>query len=143
MLVIVSILRVDCAHFGEITSACFRIIWKNTAHKLTMAAIPPIDHQMWDAERTGNLVVVIWFLDNGWDVDRINRGGTAMHVAARYGRVLIARTLLRRGANLEAREARHGATPLLIATRHQHVAFVQWCLRHNATPNVTGGRSGG
>lgn len=94
---------------------------------------------IWDSIRTNNVPEAIRFLDNGWDANRRERGWTALHVAARYGRRRIARVLLRRGANIDDPCDGWSSTPLHVATRYGHSAFVRCLLPNNANPNVYDG----
>lgn len=60
------------------------------------------------------------------------RAGTALHVAASLGREAVARTLLERGADPDARSA-EGHAPLHYAAARGHTGVIRLLLEHGAT----------
>ena len=61
-------------------------------------------------------------------------GGTALHPASYVGHIEVICSLLKCGANVDARGAYH-MTPLQLASVHGHPSIVQCLLDHGADPN--------
>lgn len=97
-----------------------------------------IHHAAW----TGNINSVKNLLDQGTPVDQrcpyvgSNWDGfTALHVAAMYGRVAIARELLNRGADVNATSQYYRETPLLVAVRIGQTEMARLLLDRGANVN--------
>jgi ankyrin repeat protein len=86
----------------------------------------------------GDLLVLKFLLDNGAEVDPINKDGmTPLHLACRNGRKSIAELLLQRGAQLNVRDS-HGATPLLLAVYQNFGALAEVLITKGADVNIQG-----
>ena len=87
-----------------------------------------------------DLAVATMLLDAGVDANECvgENQKTALHLAARENNQRLARLLLQRGANAEARATvGNGTTPLLIACRYGAADVARVLLEHGADPNTT------
>ena len=92
----------------------------------------------------GDLTAVNTLIAMGANVNQEQAGalhgmvpsGTALHVAASAGRTEICESLLRAGANVDAKNGK-GATPLLVALSHASIACVPVLLEHGANVNAS------
>eukprot|EP01012_Entosiphon_sulcatum_P033590 TRINITY_DN42526_c0_g1_i1.p1 TRINITY_DN42526_c0_g1~~TRINITY_DN42526_c0_g1_i1.p1 ORF type:complete len:200 (+),score=27.03 TRINITY_DN42526_c0_g1_i1:110-709(+) len=87
-----------------------------------------------DVDQAQTLIV-----EGSADVNCINTlGETPTHYAAMRGGVTMLELLLGFGAdpNVPTKPEFGGATPILLATKLNHVQIVQTLLRHNADPNI-------
>lgn len=66
-------------------------------------------------------------------------GGTKLHEAALNGDMLLAKAMIREGADVDAVISLYGFTPLHIATRHGHDDVVGLLLENGADPNISNG----
>jgi len=77
--------------------------------------------------RAGDLEAVADLLDRHPELaNAVEDGGTALHVAAWENRPRIAGLLLDAGADLDARDARHGMLPIAWANEHGHMKMVRF-----------------
>jgi hypothetical protein len=85
------------------------------------------------AVRRGDAAAVRSFLDKGMPVDTPFRyGRTALSFVADRGHVEVARLLLERGADANAKDTFYGATPLVWALEKGHVEIVRLLLAKGA-----------
>ncbi len=90
-----------------------------------------------EAVKAGNLEIVGLLLKAGANVEAANSDGqTALMLAARNGSSAIAQRLLRRGANVNAREKWRGQTALMWAAAERYPDVVELLLAHHAAVNV-------
>jgi ankyrin repeat protein len=76
-------------------------------------------------------------LEAGSDPNSANRvGQTALHVAAIWGSLGVARLLIKAGANVEARNELGGVTPLMFAAQRGQAAFAKMLLESGANRNT-------
>lgn len=92
---------------------------------------------MGEAAAIGSTAVLKLLLDAGADVESANgEGQTALMAVARTGNVDAARLLIRRGANVNAREGWGGQTALMWAAAQGHPAMIRLLIRHGADVNA-------
>ncbi len=71
------------------------------------------------------------------DVNAIDQwGGSRLHEAAFTGDLLLAKALIRKGIDVNARISRTGIAPLHVAALHDHGSVVQVLLDNGADPNA-------
>ena len=63
------------------------------------------------------------------------KGFTTLHVAAKFGRIKVARLLLEKGADPNI-EGRNGLTPIHVATHYNHINVALLLLEKGANPCV-------
>lgn len=88
------------------------------------------EHDGWQcihyAARRGDTNAVRTGLDNGLSPDvRTPRGQTPLNIAAEYGSLAVAQTLINRGAQIEARDGRNGFTALHWSAENYHPAITR------------------
>lgn len=83
------------------------------------------------AER-GDADAVRAYLAQGGDPDAVTNGWTALHAAAKNGRLDIATDLIASGAKIDSREASAGATALYVAATDSHPNMVKFLLDSGA-----------
>ncbi|MEF8728356.1 MAG: ankyrin repeat domain-containing protein [Accumulibacter sp.] len=83
----------------------------------------------------GHLAAVQWLLERGAPLDRSGNQWSALHYAAFNGHGKVARDLIARGANVNAR-APNGATPLMMAAREGHLEQARELLEAGASPSL-------
>jgi ankyrin repeat protein len=98
---------------------------------------------IFDAAAAGEAAAVQFRLENGVDIeDRSDDGYTALHLAAHFGRLEVARLLLNRGADPNAVAANQSrVTPLhsAVAGRHRDLASLLLALGSSANAVQQGG----
>jgi ankyrin repeat protein len=104
-------------------------------------AKPRICNPLFDAIRSNRLPMVHVFLEHGYGIeaesDYFHYGrGTALWMAARFGRLEIVQELLNRGANIDYANA-EGETPLAVAHRMNHDDVVDLLERHRAVQGTS------
>ena len=67
---------------------------------------------------------------------KLQKGFTPLHIAAKYGKIKVARLLLQKGADPDIQGA-NGLTPLHVATHYNNVNVALLLLEHKASPHVT------
>jgi outer membrane protein assembly factor BamB len=104
---------------------------------LATVAVPPAVEQgeaLRAAAAAGKLAEVQALLDSGVPVDAPARhGNTALLFAAEQGHLDVARLLVERGADVNARERFFGGTPLAAAVQGKHAAVALFLLERGAT----------
>jgi ankyrin repeat protein len=90
-----------------------------------------------DAARDGRLDAVSFFLDQGAAIDMKDEatGATALFAAAQAGKDRVLLLLIKRGANINARD-NSGMTPLYKAALEKRTPMVKLLLEHNADVNA-------
>lgn len=110
-------LAIACEVGDEARRQAFLAKTPNLAASLS----PPALRRLPDAARDDNSAAVWRFLESGWPVaaragfpggDRGQHGATTLHWAAWHGNTDLVRELIRRGADLEAKDDDFGGTPL-------------------------------
>jgi ankyrin repeat protein len=92
------------------------------------------ESQLIQAATNGDLVRVGMLLERGTEVDAKDEHGlTPLMWSARRGHVEVARALLLKGADLNAKDHHHGATPLIWAVHAGHVDIVRLLLDKSAS----------
>ncbi len=93
-------------------------------------AAPP---DLLDAARKGDLKRVQKLLEAGADVNqRDNTGFTALHWAAMTNKLEVAKLLLRKKADINAREYQYQLTPLDVAKSRQFKDMVDFLIKNGA-----------
>jgi ankyrin repeat protein len=134
----------DAAGFSPVLTAAYSSHTKMAARLAALAVGTPDGLDVFDAATVGN-VGVIWTLlssDRAAVDDRGPDGYTALHLAAYYGQLEVARLLLGRGADPNAvalNESR--VTPLHSAVAAKHRDTASLLLSLGASPNAV--RHGG
>jgi ankyrin repeat protein len=90
-----------------------------------------------NAMRTGELEKIILLLNESDLNAADSRGATALHLAARFGRLEIAEYLVGKGADVNCR-AENGATPLIEACQYARREIVKLLLARGADANSKG-----
>jgi ankyrin len=67
---------------------------------------------------------------------RLQKGFTALHIAAKYGCIRVANVLLKKNANPNV-EGKNGLTPLHVAAHYNHPSMVKLLLDQRASPHST------
>ncbi len=76
-------------------------------------------------------------LEKGADIHaKSNRGSTALMAAAKIGHPEIVELLVRKGADINARNTDHNITPLIWAANGGHIAIVKYLMAKNADPDI-------
>jgi len=83
----------------------------------------------------GHLEAVQWLLERGAPLDRQGNQWSALHYAVFNGHGKVARDLMSRGANINAR-APNGATPLMMAAREGHLELARDLLEAGANASL-------
>ncbi|NOY38288.1 MAG: ankyrin repeat domain-containing protein [Chlorobi bacterium] len=84
----------------------------------------------------GDADKVLSFLDQGMDINQVNRNGqSALMMAAYNGHLDLVRLCLKKGAGINDRDA-GGRTPLMYAASGPFTATVKYLLNHGADPNT-------
>ena len=83
----------------------------------------------------GHLPAVQWLLERGAPIDRQGNQWSALHYAVFNGHGKVARDLMARGANINAR-APNGATPLMMAAREGHLEQARELLEAGANASL-------
>ena len=86
----------------------------------------------------GNRIAVETALRNGIEVNEVEEWGSALHVAASYGKIEIARMLLDKGARTDLVSDRDGYTALHKAVGSNHGEVVKLLLERGAPVNAVG-----
>lgn len=89
------------------------------------------------------MAVVQELLEGGARVDSMSIGVSALHLAAQYGRVKVARLLLAKGAKIHLLSSVDMATPLYYAIGRGHITVVELLLHANASALGKQHQSGG
>jgi outer membrane protein assembly factor BamB len=100
------------------------------------AATAPVgaDDALFAAARAGDLAAVRARLDAGASANAANRHGTSvLAMAADAGRMEVARLLVARGADVNARDRFFRASPLVLALQGGHRELAVWLLERGAT----------
>ncbi|OQE13301.1 hypothetical protein PENFLA_c050G10754 [Penicillium flavigenum] len=97
------------------------------------AKCPPGGTTLFHLAATANLVDVMDFLSSDEQelTQTDGRGNMALHLAAQWGHIEIAKILLKRGADFEAKNNCQ-STPLMEAARCGQLEFVEWLLQNGA-----------
>jgi outer membrane protein assembly factor BamB len=106
-----------------------------TLLSLAAAAAPvAADEALFAAARAGDVPAVRARLDAGASPNAANRHGTSvLAMAADAGRMEVARLLVARGADVNARDRFFRSSPLELALRSGHRELAVWLLQHGAT----------
>jgi ankyrin repeat protein len=93
------------------------------------------------AAKNGHLMVVIVLLDNGCNIDFVDRDGwTALHYACYSGHESIVLTLIYHGANVNIMD-KNGITPLMIAARNGQHTISEILLFNQADIHATNAKN--
>ena len=94
------------------------------------------DQRLLEAVKAGDAPVVTALLDQSADVNLTEPDGmTALHWAAHFDNLAIARRLLQAGADVGA-SSRYGVAPLLLAATNASVSMIRLLLDAGADPNT-------
>ena len=93
--------------------------------------------------RDGDLLAVKLFLQSGMNPNASNKDGeSALGVAARFGRGEVVQALLAQGADLNSRDHKYGATPLIWASVNGFTGIVKSLLEKGADANTPDSKNG-
>eukprot|EP00698_Gefionella_okellyi_P025514 TRINITY_DN9375_c0_g1_i8.p1 TRINITY_DN9375_c0_g1~~TRINITY_DN9375_c0_g1_i8.p1 ORF type:complete len:1171 (-),score=273.51 TRINITY_DN9375_c0_g1_i8:27-3338(-) len=109
-----------------------------TDNLLQPASSIPVLERVFLSDEPESAKRLIKMLDDGlWTVNEADDAGvTALHVAASYNRVDLAKQLLTRHADSKARDL-HGQTPLHYAVHANHLAMIHVLLQHGDSTAAT------
>lgn len=89
------------------------------------------------AAKYGSINALRILIEAGGDVNAHNAAGfTALHLAAKYGELGVAELLLNNGAQIDCPAGKSRQTPLLSATRSDHLELVKLLLERGADINA-------
>lgn len=91
-----------------------------------------------DALEDGDERRALQVVARGADLEEMNQGQTPLLLACSSGLTLVAKELVRRGTNLEAREPRRGFRALHLASARKDASLVRELLEHHAQVDPLG-----
>ena len=104
--------------------------------KLIQIQQEEINGKLISAVKNGDINSVRESIGNGADVDaKSNRGWTALHEAALYGHVDVAKFLIAKGADVDARDI-YGWTALHVAAGNERVEITEVLIDSGANLNI-------
>lgn len=95
------------------------------------------------AVRENSPVILSELLKNGMDVNAVEKGHTALHLAVRFDCLETAEILLNGGANPNAEEMPHRRSPLHLATEYNKIEMARLLLKTCYKTNIHAKRSDG
>ena len=88
------------------------------------------------ASESGNAAIADRLLQAGADPNAAMSGSTALHVAARSGKLEVAKVLVAHGANVSPKEEWFLETPLMLAAAENHPEMVKYLIEAGADVNA-------